>query len=292
MGTTGTSEGTDESWVGKVHRATLRGVPSDGRIRWTDPSPKPPNGASVRDLREADLGVVFQPILSLSDGSTIAHEALARCYLNSFESPTKLFSQAAKERACGRVGRLVRNVVFAQCEGAPVFVNIHPQELHQRWLVQPTDPIFLHDAPVYLEVTESAALRYFDVCLSVLADVCGRCNARLVVDDFGAGFSDMDRVLALRPQFVKLDMSLIRDIDQDPARQRHVLSIVEHCHDLGAQVVAEGIEGLDEMHTMRDLGVAFGQGYLFGRPEAKPSAGWWPLLDHPNTNKPPSGETL
>jgi EAL domain-containing protein (putative c-di-GMP-specific phosphodiesterase class I) len=224
---------------------------------------------------------VFQPILSLSNGVTFAHEALARCHNPDFPTPLQLFACAAKERACGRLGRLVRNVIFENCARRPIFVNLHPQELHQRWLVQPTDPLFLHDGPVYLEITEHAALRYFDVCADVLADVCGRCNARLVVDDLGAGHSDMDRVLLLRPQLVKLDMSLIRDIDRDPKRQKKVLRIVEHCHELGARVVAEGIQGLDELQVVRDLGVEYGQGYLFGKPQPELADGWWPLSDTP-----------
>jgi EAL domain-containing protein (putative c-di-GMP-specific phosphodiesterase class I) len=258
------------------------------KLRWTDPAQRDLGGKGVRALTENDLSAVFQPILSLSDGSTIAHEALARCVHPPFTSPLSLFAQAAREKACGRLGRIVRNVIFEQCERKPVFINLHPQELHQRWLVQPTDPIFLHDAPVYLEITESAALRYFDVCLSVLAEVCGRCNGRLVVDDLGAGYSDMDRVLALRPQVVKLDMSLVRDIDQDVLRQRYVLDIVERCHDLGAQVVAEGIEGLDELHAVRDLGVEFGQGYLFGKPLVQPTEGLWPVGHNTDSEEPRS----
>lgn len=261
------------------------------KLRWTDPGPTGV-GNSVRKLREADLGAVFQPILSLSDGSTFAHEALARCHESAFPSPIDLFAQAELENACGRIGRLVRNVIFENCARKPVFINLHPQELHQRWLVQPTDPLYLHDAPVYLEITESAALRHYDVCVGVLSEVCGRSNARLVVDDLGAGHADMDRVLLLRPQLVKLDMSLIREIDQDPVRQRDVLTIVERCHELGARVVAEGIQAIDELFVMRDLGVEFGQGYLLGRPHCTPDAGWWPLTGDFTSGKPPSDVTL
>lgn len=232
----------------------------------------------MRAVSEQELSVVFQPIVSMSDGSTVAHEALTRCHNPAFPSPIALFESAETEHACGRLGRVVRNVIFENCSRRPIFVNLHPQELHQRWVVQPTDPLFLHDAPLYLEITENAALRYFDVCVNVLADVCGRSNAKLVVDDLGAGYSDMDRVLLLRPHLVKLDMSLVRDIDRDVVRQRHVQRIVDHCHDLGALVVGEGIESVEELHAIRDLGVEYGQGYLFGRPQPRPESGEWPLL--------------
>ena len=69
----------------------------------------------------------------------------------------------------------------------------------------------------------------------MLTDVCGHCNDKLVVDDFGAGYSDRERVSLLRPHLVKLDMSLIREVDRDVTRQRYLQRIVEHCHDLGAR---------------------------------------------------------
>ncbi len=222
------------------------------------------------------MRVAFQPIVSLASGNTLAHEALARCTLEPFRSPAVLFERAAQEQACGRLGRVVRNVLFETAPNLPVFINLHPQELEQRWLVQPTDPLYMHDEAVYLEITESAAFQHFNLCQMVLTEVRSRSNARLVVDDFGAGHSDMDRVLMLRPDFVKLDMSLIRNIDSDPERQRAVDVIVRHCTDLGCLVVAEGIETVGELLTVRDMAIGYGQGYLLGRPAFTPVAGEWP----------------
>jgi EAL domain-containing protein (putative c-di-GMP-specific phosphodiesterase class I) len=178
-------------------------------------------------------------------------------------------------------------VVFARGEGRPLFVNLHPQELHQRWLVQPTDPIYLHDAPVYLEITESAALLDLDVSLSVLHELRSRSGAQLVVDDFGAGYSDMERVLVLRPSVVKLDMSLTRDIDGSASQRQLVLDVIERCHALGARVVAEGIETSEELVTVQELGADFAQGYLLGRPEPRPERAWWPGAPLRGSNSPP-----
>jgi EAL domain-containing protein (putative c-di-GMP-specific phosphodiesterase class I) len=171
---------------------------------------------------------------------------------------------------------VVRNVLFETCGAVPVFVNVHPQEAGQRWLVQPTDPLFLHDQPVYLEVTESAAFEALDVCMQVLHEVRDRCGARIVVDDFGTGFSDLQRVLALKPDVVKLDMSLIRDIDASLEKQRYVQDIVRTCHQLGALVVAEGIETADELKAVHRAGADLGQGYFLGRPVYPPTMAKWP----------------
>jgi EAL domain-containing protein (putative c-di-GMP-specific phosphodiesterase class I) len=252
-------------------------MPPESKVTWTNTGLIAPGANSVRVLREADMNVVFQPIVDLKTGATFAHEALARCKLPQFESPAYLFDRAAAEEACGRLGRLVRNVLFESCQGLPVFINIHPQEVRQRWLVQPTDPLFLHDTQVYLEVTESAAFEYFDLCMSVLHEVRARSGARIVVDDFGAGHSDLDRVLALQPDVVKLDMALVRGIDADSARQRQVANIIETCHRLGALVVCEGIETCAELRTVIELQSDYAQGYLLGRPAFPPSASRWPL---------------
>ena len=109
-------------------------------------------------------------------------------------------------------------------------------------MVQPTDPLFFHDAPLYLEVTETAAFDYFDLCMSVLGEVKARCGAHIVVDDFGSGHSDLQRVLQLNPDVVKLDMSLVRDIHITSTKQKVVRSMTALSKDMGMTVVAEGVE--------------------------------------------------
>src|SRR5690606_35001589 len=112
---------------------------------------------SVRSLSRDDIGVVYQPIVDLADGSTFAYEALVRCKVAAFRAPPKLFAQAEREHCCGRLGRMIREVSFGADVAAALFVNLHPAELSERWLVRPDDPIGFHTRPVYLEITESAA---------------------------------------------------------------------------------------------------------------------------------------
>ncbi len=245
-------------------------------MRWTTTGLRAHESNSVRVVREHDVDIAFQPIVDLKDHSTFAHEALARCKLPQFKSPLTMFEQAEREEACGRLGRVVRNVLFEHCAQRRIFINVHPQEVSQRWLVQPTDPLFLHDSEVFIEVTEAAAFQYFDVCMSVLSELRARCDARIVVDDFGAGHADLNRVLELRPDMVKLDMSLVRDVQDDIVRQEQVREIVETCHSLGAAVVAEGIETREELETTQRLGADYGQGYLLGRPTFPPQPAAWP----------------
>jgi EAL domain-containing protein (putative c-di-GMP-specific phosphodiesterase class I) len=126
-------------------------------------------------------------------------------------------------------------------------------------------------------VTESAAFEHFDLCRDVLAELHRRSGAVLVVDDFGAGYSNLARVVDLAPAIIKLDLALTRDIDKLKARQVAIRHIVNMCKELGARVVAEGVETVDELSCVCDLGVDFVQGYLLARPGLPPPAHAWPL---------------
>jgi EAL domain-containing protein (putative c-di-GMP-specific phosphodiesterase class I) len=233
--------------------------------------------SSVHDLTVGDIDVVFQPIVDLQTGGTLAYEALTRCKWPEFKNPLVLFQQAEAERACGPLGRKVREVAFARCPDAPLFVNLHPHELSDGWLVRPDDPLFFHDRAVFLEITESAAFNYFGLCAGVLKEICSRGGAFLVVDDLGAGHSDFKRIIDLEPHVVKLDLALIRGIEKNRRQQILVRHVVSLCEELNAKVVAEGIETEDELRAILDTGAHYGQGYLFAKPAFPIPQARWPF---------------
>jgi EAL domain-containing protein (putative c-di-GMP-specific phosphodiesterase class I) len=255
----------------------VRSWVSKNKLSWTMNSEVSDQGHGVRRLTTSDLGVVFQPIVDMATGRTLAHEALCRPKRPEYPNPMVLFQEAEKEEACGRLGRLIRQIAFSTSGSVALFVNVHPQELSSHWLVQPDDPIGFHDQPVYLEVTETAAFTHFELCMSVLKDLCRRTGAALVVDDFGAGYSNLERVADLAPAVVKLDLALTRDIHRHKPRQIVVKHIVNMCNELGAKIVSEGVETLDELKCVRDLGVNYVQGYLIARPAAPPPGHDWPF---------------
>jgi EAL domain-containing protein (putative c-di-GMP-specific phosphodiesterase class I) len=233
--------------------------------------------SSVHDLTTSDLDVVFQPIVDMHTGFPFAYEALTRCRWPEFKNPVVLFQHAEAERACGPLGRKVREVAFNRCPDAPLFVNLHPHELSDGWLVRPDDPLFFHDRAVFLEITESAAFSYFGLCAGVLKEICSRGGAFLVVDDLGAGHSNLKRIVDLEPHVVKLDLALIRGIEKNRRQQILVRQVVSLCEELGAKVVAEGIETEDELRAVLDTGAHYGQGYLFAKPAYPIPAPRWPL---------------
>jgi len=213
-----------------------------------------------------DLSVVFQPIINLDTGQLFAYEALVRCSVAGFENPTRLFDRAVETHCSGRLGRMIREIAVPLCSGIPLFVNVHPSELNQSWLVQPNDPVFWHDSDIYVEITESVPFTHFDLCRSVLNEIRSRGGIHLVVDDLGAGYSNLKHIVDLEPRVVKLDRGLIAGIEKNKRQQQLVAGVVRLCVDLGAVVVAEGIETYDEYAASRDTGTHYGQGYLFARP--------------------------
>jgi EAL domain-containing protein (putative c-di-GMP-specific phosphodiesterase class I) len=231
---------------------------------------------SVRGLAREDLDVLFQPIVDLKTRHIFSYEALTRCKWPEYKNPSVLFEHASSEDACGRLGRLIREVTFERGAGYPLFVNVHPDELSARWLVRPDDPLYLHDHHVFIEITESAAFTHHELCRSVLREMTARGGVFLAVDDLGAGHSNLKRVLDLEPHVVKLDRALVTDLDKNRRQQILVRHVVALCTELDAKVVAEGIETEEEMKAAMDAGVQYGQGYLFAYPEYPLPKAKWP----------------
>ncbi|OQB09964.1 MAG: Phytochrome-like protein cph2 [Deltaproteobacteria bacterium ADurb.Bin207] len=241
---------------------------------------------STHDLTVQDLDVVFQPLVDLTTGQLYAVEALVRCRWEEYRNPEIFIETAAEEGSIGKVGRLIRDVAFERCRDLPIFVNVHPKELSSRWLVRPDDPINFHSEPVFIEITESAAFEYFGLCSSVMQEICSRSGAKLVIDDLGAGFSNLKRVIDLEPSIVKLDRELVRGLDVNPRQRVLFQHVVRMCKELGASVVAEGIETVAELEAVRKAGADYGQGYLMARPSYPIPKHHWPLAEAGRASSP------
>jgi EAL domain-containing protein (putative c-di-GMP-specific phosphodiesterase class I) len=223
---------------------------------------------AIVDSRQ--ISIVYQPIVSLDSGEIFAYEALTRCSDERFHTIPELFDAAADAGYAGTLGRTVRELAVGRAPRLPLFINIHPQELEESWLVRPDDPLCSHADGVFLEITESAPLLHPALCIDVLNELRKRAGAQIVVDDFGAGYSNLSRISELCPEIVKLDRSLIHGIDVRSRSSRLVTSLVRLCEDLGSRVVAEGIETRAEYRAVIESGVQFGQGFWLARPSFPP----------------------
>ena len=224
-------------------------------------------------LAAGQLWIALQPIVDLRRRRTFAYEALLRSDSPLFPGPLEVLHASLAEGTIGRLGRALRQMSVDACPGESLFLNIHPNEFAEGWLVRPDDPIFSHDAAVHIEITESVPLTHFRYCHSVLEEMRSK-GIYLAVDDLGAGYSNLKYIADLRPDVVKLDRELIAGLDRKERLHRLVTSLVRLCADLGAKVVAEGIETPGELTAVLAAGVRYGQGFLLGRPERRPVVDW------------------
>ena len=252
-------------------------------MRPNDPPKRPSQPPkNIRSLTPRDLDIVYQPIVDLRDGRLFAQEALVRGRHEGMRSPDELLDKAEQQDAMGRLGRIIREATFERSQFKRLFVNIHPDELSSRWLIRPDDPICLYDGDLHLEITESAAFDYFDLCRSVLMEICSRTHAKLVIDDFGAGYSNLKRVVDLEPAVVKLDRALVTGVDKNKRQFVLMQQLVRTCEALNAKVVAEGIETEDELMAVRDSGAHYAQGFFLAKPAfPEPQSAWRPKVAKP-----------
>ena len=226
-------------------------------------------------IERRDIRMVFQPIYALADGGIFAFEALTRFESSRLTGIVELMSVAARSAQLGDLGRLQRQLAVAHAPSERLSVNVHPAEFEYPLLVQPDDPIFQHRSPVYLEITESAPLSYFEQCTSVLRELRAK-GVSLAVDDFGAGFSNIKYILDLDPEIVKIDRKLMVDVEHGTRQFTLLASIVALCHDMGARVVMEGVETESELYVAIRAGFDYCQGYLFSRPVEDAKNKEWP----------------
>jgi EAL domain-containing protein (putative c-di-GMP-specific phosphodiesterase class I) len=227
----------------------------------------------VIDKRE--VHIVYQPVVDLRTRKVFAYEALARTKAPEFDGPLSLFAAAVEQRLTGQLGRILRRLALEGCATHPLFLNLHPDELNEGWVVQPDDPIFQHSEDVYLEITEGVPLSHFRLCQNMLDEVRGR-GVHLVVDDLGAGYSNLKYIADLHPRIVKLDRGLVAGLKKSSRLFKLVSAIVELCQRLEARVVAEGIETVGELEAILAAGARYGQGYLLARPAFPPPTVTWP----------------
>jgi EAL domain-containing protein (putative c-di-GMP-specific phosphodiesterase class I)/response regulator of citrate/malate metabolism len=240
------SVGTEDSW--DVRRARIENVLTLGGPR-----------------------MVFQPVVDLRDDRTIGYEALARFDDEPIRGPNHWFTEAdevglgreleiqAIQTALSHLPRLAPDQLLG--------INLSPATILTDWQGR-----LGSDVPwerVVVELTEHVVIEDYQVIHRALQSL-RELGAMLSVDDTGAGFASLRHILDLAPDYVKLDISLCRGIDRDPARRALASALVAFTRETNSVLVAEGIETPTERATLCDLGVQYGQGYLLGRPAPLP----------------------
>jgi len=270
-----------------IHTSGLAHVGDDGRVRgftavsrlFREGDVVSGNAAvGARIDRLVDHGLLrtaFQPIVCTGTGRVVGVEALSRFPAEPAQGPDQWFRDAdqvgrgvelellALERAAATAGRLPAHLY--------VSLNVSPATLTSTDLPALLDGLGLAPDRVVLEVTEHVGVDNYDQ-LQAVREQLRAVGVRLAVDDAGAGYASFRHIVRLRPDVIKLDRGIISGIDTEPAQQALAGALVAYAHEVGAVVVAEGIETADELATVSCLGVDAVQGYLLGRPTDEPGA--------------------
>lgn len=221
-------------------------------------------------LERGAIRMVYQPIIRLGTGTVAGFEALARFDAEPSRPPNEWFDEA---EAVGMGVDLELAAISAALysasplpAGAYISLNASPRTLTDSRL---TEILASSPCPVVVELTEHDAVDSYEELVDAVAEL-RRIGARVAIDDAGAGYASLRHILWLKPDIIKLDISLTRDIHLDPSRRALAASLVAFGRETGAEIVAEGIECHEELEALRALRVGCGQGFHLAVPGSLP----------------------
>jgi EAL domain-containing protein (putative c-di-GMP-specific phosphodiesterase class I) len=258
----------NEETVGHLARGTepqLSRVEDQGQV------------ARLRELEDklglcmATLQIHMQPIVHAATRARFGYEALMRSTDKSLPHPGAVLDAAERLEKVTQLGRALRGLTAKVISDAPAerglfFVNLHLLDLLDKQLTSAFAPLTKVASRVVLEITERTSLQgHADIRYRVAE--LKELGFQIAIDDLGGGHARMGTFSPFDTDFVKLDMSLVRDLEKHPTKQRLVKSIIELCADSNTKVVGEGVETEAEAKVLVDLGCDLLQGYLINRPQ-------------------------
>lgn len=242
-------------------------------------------------MKHDTMDTFFQPILQLSSGETIGYEVLNRPGTNTIFQNTEAFYEFIGktnqvflfECFCRNISlnRFIERRQETIQEREPlIFINVHPHVLldpnyHSGETHQLLSELGIKPKQVVFELTEKSAVTDYSLFEKVLANYRSQ-GFRIAVDDVGSGYNSLKTLIYLKPEFIKLDKSIIQNIDKYKEQQQLVKLIIEYAKHSSTEIIAEGIERTEELAFICEQGVHYAQGYALGRPEEEVKPGRFP----------------
>jgi len=221
------------------------------------------------------IRAVYEPVVEVATRTVYGYEALARGPAGSpLHSPAALFRLAEEEDLLFELDCLCRQSALEGALDLPgnakLFLNIRPTTIHdpnfredalrrtlERWKLSPSDVVF--------EISEQESIGNFSIFREI-RDYYGKLGFQIALDDTGSGYASLEAVMELCPEFIKVDRAFVKGIDLDPSRQELLRALQGMAEPIGARIIGEGLDTLEELETLGRLGIPYGQGWLFGKP--------------------------
>ncbi|MEG2377778.1 MAG: EAL domain-containing protein, partial [Clostridia bacterium] len=212
----------------------------------------------------------FQPIVSAIDGEVYGYELLMRSRIVDMSSPQEILLLARAQAKLYQIERLTWFEAARTCEyhkgkinGRKIFINSIPNQMLSAVDISRFET--LHPNMLGQIVTELTENEKFDTeCLKVKQACARNWGSEIAIDDFGTGYNSEALLLAITPQYIKIDMGVVRDIHLDKNRQHILQGLIKYAHDHGIKVIAEGVEKSEEMKILIEFGVDYMQGFYLG----------------------------
>lgn len=227
-------------------------------------------------IEDKKIYMVFQPIVELSTGECIGFEALARGPKgSSFEAPEVMFSIAEKAGIVFQLEDLCKSKLFnqfANIHSKYIFVNIEPSILESRAYKKLSLFVNAYESKskIVIEITERMVSKDYNVMDSNLREI-RTLGYKIAIDDVGSSYLSLESLICLRPDFVKINYSLIKGIKKDFIKQEIVKTLVDISKKMRAKTIAEGIECFEDLDYLRKNHVDYGQGFYISVPADYPS---------------------
>jgi EAL domain-containing protein (putative c-di-GMP-specific phosphodiesterase class I) len=221
-----------------------------------------------------DIAILYEPIVNLTTREILGHEALVRGpWKSELHSPNRLFQLAEETGLVYELDCLCRRTALRGARGLEagrlLFLNCLPTAIHDpafrgEVLKQTLQELRLRPEDMVFEISERESIENFSIFREA-RDHYKELGFKIALDDTGVAYGSLEAVMELAPDFIKVDLALVRGIDTDPPRQELLRALHAVAGKLGGQIIAEGIETSEELETLQALGIPYGQGYLFGR---------------------------
>jgi len=225
-------------------------------------------------LLDGSVTSVYEPVVCTRSLTVYGYEALARGPDGSpFAAAGALFGAAAEHDMLYELDCLCRAAALEGAidfpSGTKLFMNIRPTSIHDprfrpEALIRTLEGCQLSPSDVVFEISEQESIDNYEVFRET-RDQYGQLGFQFALDDTGAGYASLEAVMELAPEFIKVDRAFVTGIDEDEARQAMVRAFQQVARSVGARIVGEGLDRLEELQKLAELGIDFGQGWLFGK---------------------------